>query len=210
MSTERFFDTMAPTYDHDVVEIGWDAIGLVRDWGFAVPPGARVLDAGCGTGAVLAWLAGADRDLAGFDVSEQMLRLARRRGELRGADLRQATAAGEWPWEDEAFDRVLCLAMLEFVEDLPEALDELARVLAPGGRALLSVEDVFDAEGIARPPVEERYGALTLWRRDRETLEASLPPTLTVRRIESLPGYLVDEHGFVCSYWVAEVERPWA
>jgi SAM-dependent methyltransferase len=208
MSVQQFFDEMSRTYDSDARAIGWDPVALVRDWPFHVAPGARVLDAGCGTGMALAQYAGADRTLAGFDLSDGMLRQARKRGDLRYADLRVASAASPWPYEDGSFDAVLCLAMLEFVEALDESLDELVRVLAPGGRALFTVEDLFDVDGIRRPATELRYGELRLWRRERESVEASLPPGVRMVRTAIWPGYHVDDHGFVCAYRVFEIERP--
>lgn len=207
--TARFFDEMAPRYDSDLVDLGWDPIALVDSWPFVVPPASSVLDAGFGTGALLEHFAGADRALSGFDLSPQMVRIARRRRAIRGADLRVAGAGEEWPFEDAAFDRVFAIAMLEFVEHLDRALDELARVLRPGGRALVTVEDRTDMGGIEREAHELRYGRFSLWRRDAEELEMSIPPSLRVVRTERRPAYTVLERAFTCAYWVAELERPY-
>ena len=81
--TADFFDEMAPRYDSDLVELGWDPVALLEDWPFVAPAGAAVLDAGCGTGAVLDHFAGANRALAGFDVSPRLVHFARHRRPLR-------------------------------------------------------------------------------------------------------------------------------
>ena len=202
--TAQFFDEMASHYDRDVVELGWDPIHLLREWPFVVGAGCDVLDAGCGTGAVLAYLSGANRSLAGFDLSERMVRAAIRRRALKGAELRVASASESWPFEDGRFDAVICLAMLEFVPKLDFALDEIERVLRQGGRALVSVEDLVDLGGIEREPVERRYDRFNLYRRTREDLELCVPPGLQLVRLERVPGYTVLERAFTCAYWVAE------
>ena len=206
--TAEFFDEMAPHYDRDVVELGWDPVRVLQDWPFVVDAGRSVLDAGCGTGAVLASLSGANRSLAGFDLSERMVRAAIRRRSLKGAELRVASASEAWPFEDGRFDAVVCLAMLEFMPELDFALDELSRVLARGGRALVSVEDLIDLGGISREPVERRYDRLNLYRRTRAELELCVPPGLDIVRVERVHGYTVLERAFTCAYWVAELEKP--
>ena len=88
----------------------------------AVPPGARVLDVGCGDGALLDRLP----DAIGIDVSNAELRRA------RGA---VAPARGQaLPFRDAAFDAVTAHLVLSLVGDLDPALAEIARVLRRGGR----------------------------------------------------------------------------
>lgn len=207
-STREFFDEMALTYDRDLLAVGWDPLALIRRWPLVLNPGERLLDVGCGTGAVLELFVGADRELAGMDLSPEMLRLARkkRRG-LREARLEAASAEGPWPFEDQSFDAVVALAMLEFVPELDEALDELWRVLRPGGTALVSVEDRVDWDGTQRPETELRYGGFPLWRRSWDDVRLCIPPGLDVVRRERAPGYTVLEEGFTTAYWIVELRR---
>jgi len=56
----------------------------------------------------------------------------------------------ELPFEDEAFDLVLCMVVMEHLEDPKKAIEEMKRVLKPGGRILVSVPFLFpihDAPG---------------------------------------------------------------
>jgi SAM-dependent methyltransferase len=98
--------------------------------------GRRVLDVGCGTGALAAALA--DRAHArvwGADPSAEMLDVARRRVP-RSVGLKRS-AAEALPFADEWFDR----AVLSFVVhhlDRPVALREILRVLAPAGRIVIA------------------------------------------------------------------------
>lgn len=198
---------MAPRYDADLIELGWDPIALVRDWPFPVEAHAHVVDAGCGTGALLESLRGAGRTFTGFDLSPAMVARARRRAALRGARLEVCSASERWPVQDEEADVVFGLAMLEFVEHLDLALDELARCLRPGGRALVSVETVQDWAGIDREPFELRYNEFPLWRRTSDEIELAIPPHLAVVRRERVRAYTVLERGFTCAYEVLELHR---
>jgi SAM-dependent methyltransferase len=108
----------------------------------APQPGERVLDVACGTGVVarlVALLVGPTGSVTGLDLSPDMLAVARERAEAEGLAItwREGNAATP-PFEDGAFDLVLCHQGLQFFPDKPAALRELRRVLAPGGRALVS------------------------------------------------------------------------
>jgi SAM-dependent methyltransferase len=86
--------------------------------------GLRVLDVGCGVKPYLPYFAGA-REYVGVDVVP-----------TEHADV--VGAAEQLPLEDASFDVVLCIQVLEHVEDPARALRELHRVTRPGGRVLLS------------------------------------------------------------------------
>jgi SAM-dependent methyltransferase len=114
--------------EHDA-RYGWTA-GLVRD--------REVLDAGCGAGRGTAILAAAGATRAvGVDISDDAVRGARERcgsaAQFVVGDL------SELAFEDCSFDVVTCFETLAQVGDLERALDELRRVLRPGGVLLLSL-----------------------------------------------------------------------
>jgi len=96
----------------------------------------RILDAGCGTGASAAMLADYGR-VTGLDVEAYAVRLAQSRG-LRRLGRGSVTAL---PFAAGGFDLVTCFDVLVMLDDAAEvqALAELARVLAPGGRLLVRV-----------------------------------------------------------------------
>lgn len=206
-STRAFFDGMATTYDGDLREVGWDPVALVKDWPYWVRPHEHYLDVACGTGALLEFFAGAQRSLTGMDLSPGMIERARRRESLKQVDFYVASASDAWPFPTDAFDKITALAMLEFVESLDEALDELGRVLKPGGRALFSVEDRVDWLDRDRGGYELRYGEFPLWRRSREEVELCLPPHTRLVRYERRRGYEVVELGFITAYHVLEIEK---
>jgi 2-polyprenyl-6-hydroxyphenyl methylase/3-demethylubiquinone-9 3-methyltransferase len=93
--------------------------------------GRRVLDAGCGGGLVARELAAAGAEVVGVDRSLGSLGVARRavEGRFRAAQGRLERL----PFADGGFDAVVAADVLEHLPDLPAAVAELARVLAPGG-----------------------------------------------------------------------------
>jgi len=108
----------------------------VRGW-LELRPGERVLDVGVGPGFLAAEMArevGADGMVAGIDVSESMLALAKERD--ANLDLRTGSA-GSIPYPDAGFDVAVSTQVLEYVADVPAALAELRRVVRPGGRILI-------------------------------------------------------------------------
>jgi ubiquinone/menaquinone biosynthesis C-methylase UbiE len=102
-------------------------VDLVRRYG----RGARVLEAGCGTGLLLERVTGFAQLAVGVDLSAGMLARCRTRG-LKVAQGR-VTAL---PYPDACFDVVYSVKVLAHVEDIRGALAELARVTRPGGIVL--------------------------------------------------------------------------
>jgi SAM-dependent methyltransferase len=100
-------------------------------------PGTRLLEVGCGVGAVLAVLGEeyAGVVLSGVDIEPKQLDFARGYLERAGveATLREADALA-LPFEDGSFDHVWMMWFLEHVADPPAALREARRMLVPGGR----------------------------------------------------------------------------
>ena len=99
----------------------------------------RVLDLGCADGALLEVLA--ERGvptLAGIDLSEAELALARRRPNLSNADLRRGRAQ-ELPFPNASFDAVVSHMAFMLMVDPQQVAIEAARVLGPGGLLAVAV-----------------------------------------------------------------------
>jgi SAM-dependent methyltransferase len=102
---------------------------LPREWVIA--------DLGCGSGHVTARLAPHVRSVIGVDQSDAMLRAARKRtAGLANVELRKGTLEA-LPLHDASIDGALLLLALTYVPDHRRAVEEMARVLRPGGRAVI-------------------------------------------------------------------------
>jgi SAM-dependent methyltransferase len=107
-------------------------------------PGERVLSIGCGPGfepAGLAEAVGSEGRVHAVDASGAMLDLAAERCERHDQVTLEAGDATDLPVESEAFDAAVSVQVFEYVEGLDAALAELARVLRPGGRAVVYATD---------------------------------------------------------------------
>lgn len=110
-----------------------DRYRLILDW---VPDGTgRILDIGCGNGVFTQWLARKARAVYGTDHNARQIEYGRR--EFPGVTF--VAAEGErLPFDDAFFDVVVMSEVIEHTADDRQALGEALRVLAPGGRLILT------------------------------------------------------------------------
>jgi SAM-dependent methyltransferase len=111
-------------------------LARVRAHVASAPPGARVLDVGCGGGRLLADLARVGVRGFGVDLSEEAVAQARR----LGVDAARADVdGGDLPVDSGAFDVALCLDVFEHLFAPDRLLAEIARALVRGGRLVVAV-----------------------------------------------------------------------
>jgi ubiquinone/menaquinone biosynthesis C-methylase UbiE len=126
---------------------------LIRPKAFDVRGCKRILDAGCGNGRyskfLLRW-ADSDAFLAAFDLSQRMLKRARRR--LHSPRIHHLAAdLTKIPFPSGFFDAVVCGYVLEHLPDPRPGLAELARVTRRDGKILLLVtEDTLSGSMCSR------------------------------------------------------------
>ncbi len=117
---------------------------VARLAGEAAPRAVRALDIGCGRGELLRELAGhlPETRLAGADVSERSLELTRRENpnyELFPVDLERRDFADAHREHLDRFDLITCCEVIEHIENHRRAAANLATLLAPGGRLIVTV-----------------------------------------------------------------------
>ena len=122
-----------------------------------VRPGDRVLDLGFGGGLTLQPLLDAGAVVTGCDRSHDMIAAARSTHPDATIVVGDVAAL---PFVDHAFDAVLSVNTVYFWRDLPAALLEIRRVMAPGGHLVLGVRDPQSMRRVSRdvftirPPAE--------------------------------------------------------
>ncbi len=117
----------------------------------ALRPGDRLLDLGCGEGrhSISAYLHSAIQ-VIGLDLGYSDLQTARGRlkdfpaAQSRGGFCQFVNGNGhQLPFADNTFDQVVCSEVLEHIHDYPAVLNEINRVLKPGGLFAVSVPRYF-------------------------------------------------------------------
>ncbi len=133
---EAFADQFAVHAEHSAFNAHYDRPAVLQVLG--VVAGMRVLDVGCGPGLYVEELLQRGAIVAGCDASARMVELAQERvgdaATLRVHDLNQPM---EWV-TDASIDRVVMALTIHHLDQPHVALSEIARVLAPDGRAVIS------------------------------------------------------------------------
>ncbi len=123
----------------------WAEIGNDPPWAWEwrrgllsreVSAGERVLDLGCGAGHFLSLIRRRQADPIGVEISERAL--ARARAREPEAETHLLAADGSIPLQHGSIDLVWCSEVLEHVADVGQLLNEVRRVLRPGGRLLVT------------------------------------------------------------------------
>ena len=145
-------------------------IDVARSVTSRVEPGGRVLEVAPGPGFCAIEIAKAGRyQVSGLDISESFVRIARENANKAGiaVDFRHGNASA-MPFPDESFDFVVCSAAFKNFTDPVGALDEIHRVLVPGGQASIydlrkdASPDAIDAE-VQRMRLSTINALVTRW-----------------------------------------------
>lgn len=111
---------------------------MPRVMGFALYPGRRLLEVGCGMGTDLAQFARGGTTVCGTDLTLRSLELARQRFAVEGlAGQFLACDAEALPFPDQSFEVVYSNGVLHHTPDTEKAVREIHRVLKPGGVAIV-------------------------------------------------------------------------
>ena len=108
---------------------------LARILSLNLPPGARVLDAPCGSGALAVALAQRGFSATGADLDSDA-------AAVLGPSFTQENLDGALPWLNEDFDAIFCTEGIEHLENHFSFLREIRRILKPGGFLILTTPNI--------------------------------------------------------------------
>jgi SAM-dependent methyltransferase len=150
-------DVYGPEYPEGVHPFSYISTTELRRFVAEVRTGTsqRLVDIGCGRGGPGLWVAAATgAELVGIDIAETALAYARSRADQLGLGDRVEFRLGSFEdtgLSDGSAQAVMSVDALIFSPDKAAALAELARILVPGGRLVLTTWD-YHSQPIGRPP----------------------------------------------------------
>ena len=121
----------------------------------------RVLDLGCGTGQYLVQLSSMDFECFGADISEEMLKITREKfifHQIKDVTLINSDCY-ELPIEDNYFDLIICIGVLEYLDDETRALLEMKRTMKPDGYVAVTFPNLFKLRNLLNP----YYYIIRIW-----------------------------------------------
>ncbi|MDO5320979.1 MAG: bifunctional demethylmenaquinone methyltransferase/2-methoxy-6-polyprenyl-1,4-benzoquinol methylase UbiE [Bacteroidia bacterium] len=144
---KNMFDSIAPEYDrlNHLMSLNMDKLWRRRALQKIVikDKSQQILDIACGTGdfsIAIAESANPSTKIEGIDISEGMLEVMRNKLSEKGLDGRVSARLGDseaLPYGDGSFDRVTIAFGIRNFEHREKALEEILRVLKPGGRLVI-------------------------------------------------------------------------
>jgi ubiquinone/menaquinone biosynthesis C-methylase UbiE len=155
----KYYDTEASVYDknrYGTIEgkrVDTFQKKLLETFFQELPDLAVILELGCGTGRFLPFIADLGYQLTGMDISPEMLRVAEKRVQKESKNTIPLILnnADTMPFEDDHFDAIYSILVLNLIPDYRKVFYEMARVVKPGGVIVFSVPNlssVFFPAGI--------------------------------------------------------------
>lgn len=211
---ESWNECYASRFDHDAyfssenAGIRWVGKGRMRAMlrPLRLTPEQRVLDVGCGDGGMLRMLPACHK--TGIDLSKTALDLARKN--TAGTCDLQRMNAEVMTFPNASFDAVICSEVLEHTMHPKRVMEEISRVLAPGGTAVVSIPHeraiklakrwcvrLCGAKGIRMNADRTLMPVQNPWHlhdANMRLLQSWIPDALTVRRVEAIPTRLLPLH----------------
>lgn len=184
---EKVFNAASDNFDDPALSF-WNRFGQQTIDRLSLRPGDRILDVCCGSGASAipaAIRVGSNGQVLGIDLAESLLELARHKSQQQGLENIEFRY-GDFEnlgLPSESFDAIVCVFGIFFVPDMIAAIQELWRMVRPGGKLAITSwgEQVFEpANQIFWSTIEterpDLYRKFTPW--DRINNSASLQALL--------------------------------
>ncbi len=173
-----------------------------------IDPGQRVLDVGCGAGAITAFIAEmTGAHATGLDLADTAISAAQVRHAEQGERLEFVQGdIDKIGFADHSFDAVVSIDSLYWVTDLTDALSKLIQILRPGGQLGIFMEqDCQDrSPDVLKAPNTDLSKALDALSLDRDVMDYSLESQVFWRRIRDTVLELRDDYEAEGNGFIAE------
>ena len=152
------------------------------------------LEIGCGVGMLSDYLAqNYNMNIAGIDVDPEQIEIANEYYKENRKLSFSVESATDLPFENDRFDMVLIFKVLHHINDWPEAINEIGRVLRPNGYFVFSDFAYSKILKIPLQPIVKNYGLYTL----DDIIESLLKNNITVVHREKSIGILFKIHNIL-------------
>ncbi|WP_394750219.1 class I SAM-dependent methyltransferase [Spongiimicrobium salis] len=138
---EDLADSYNALIDHKPHNAYYDRPNTLRLMGAV--DGKKILDAACGPGKYAEILKSKGAEVIGFDNSERMISLAKKRNKDTSSFFVHNLENPLHMFKNGSFDMVLCALAMHYIEDWNTTIQEFHRVLRPNGSLVLSIEHPF-------------------------------------------------------------------
>ena len=137
-AVRQHHDRLARGYDQRWSRYITQTLTFLKTWA-SIPPGAAVLDIGCGTGEFerLVLCEHPEHRMVGVDLSAKMLEIARQKCQGYSNVTLCIASASALPFPDRSFDLVVSASALHYFDQLAVSLAEMQRVVKPGGSVVI-------------------------------------------------------------------------
>lgn len=155
MDKKQFFNEMASTWDQRFYTAELKAYLPKLVSLFNLPPQAKVLDVGAGTGGIIPFLLeaiGAQGKIWAIDFAEEMVKIGQKKFENEPRVIFELAEVESLPYGDEFFDHIICFGAFPHFQNKSQALKEMARVLKSQGTLII-------AHALSSQELKERHQA---------------------------------------------------
>ena len=180
----------------------------------AIQPGERILEVGCGGGALLPRFAvavGQTGRVVGVDISSDQIAAANAACSGRANAKAELQDVNQLPYEDASFDAIVAIQVIEYLEQPAKALSELRRVSSANGRLIVLATN-WDTMFWNCGALELTLRVQAAWRKHapHPNLPAELRPLLATagfRMVHQSPVTIINNayHEDTFAYWAAQL-----
>ena len=149
---KEFFDNFSKVYDNLAFEQSLGTRYLSKiETNFVlencpIKKGDKILDMGIGTGRFASLLAKKGASIEGIDISEKMIKKAKKKLKEKSANFTVADAGEHIPFGDNSFNYIICIRVLKYIVPWKRTIKEVARVLNRDGLFLLEIPNLYSVQ----------------------------------------------------------------